>query len=253
MLTLESILTVGGYTVFRDFADHDRYYYLPRDQARVSEQGRSLDLVVYTDDVSGDPDFSAAEDRNGAFMTLEVELGPDPAELEALRSALGAAVGGAQVRLAQVPFISGTVTLFVLGSGGAGGAGGPAGFQVSVAGSTKPSLFGRQNAVFSVRLGGKAAELLYESLRRSADPQAVVAYSLEFLALRPAYNLEVEIDFKETFDYSRKRLGVNALVAKADIDILTQELINTGRITIKEIDSTGNASGGSPIAGEGGN
>ena len=126
------------------------------------------------------------------------------------------------------------------------------GMEVSVAGSAKPSLYGRHTAAFSVRLGGKAANLLYETVRRSADPQVVICYTLEYLVLRPAYNLEIEIDFKETFAYCRKRIGINALVAKMDLDLLTQELINKGSITIKETDYTGDTSRSGPLVAEGG-
>jgi hypothetical protein len=80
----------------------------------------------------------------------------------------------------------------------------------------------------------------------------VVCYSLSFLALRPAYNLEVEIDFKEVSSYCRRRVGVNTLIAKADLDLLTQELINSGSIRVTEIDFTGRAGTDSVLAGEGG-
>lgn len=252
MLTLESPLSLpSGRTIFRDAHDAGLYYYLPNDRARVSDDGQGLSFVVYTEDISTQPDFEVGDDRAGGFLTLEVELGPSPDEIEAMRGELAGLVSG-DTRLAQVPFTDGSVTLYVLSRSGAASEAGHTGFEVSVAGSTKPSLFGRQTAVFSVRLGGKAANILWETLRRSADPQAVVTYDFEFLALQPAYNLEVTIDFKQSFDYMRHRIGVNALAAAVDIDLMTQELINDGHITVRETDYTGQGNASSPIAGEGG-
>ena len=250
MLSLEHMRTVRGYQVARDFTDEKLYYYFPAERVRVTGRGTGLELVVYTDDIENDPDFSQSEDHAGAFLTLETETGPDESELAALRSALAAEVGGG-ITLVGVPFVSGTATLYVLGSGG-GTSDDTPGFEVSVAGSTVPALYGSNLAAFSVRLGGKAANVLYETVRRSGDAQAVVCYTLEFHALRAAYNLEVVIDFKETFDYCRKRVGVNALVAKVDLDLLTQELVNKGSITVKEVDYTGDTSRSSPLAAESG-
>ena len=252
MLTLENSITLpSGRTVFRDFSSPTQYYYLPDERARVSDNGRGLNFVVYTEDIASVPDFSADEDRAGGFLTLEVELGPSPAELEAIKGEVAGVVDG-DVNLSQVPFTSGSVTLFVLSQTGARAPGLPTGFEVTVAGSTRPSLFGRQTAVFSVRLGGKAANILWETLRTTADPQAVVTYDFEFLAIQPAYNLEVEIDFKETFSYLRHRVGLNLLVAAVDLDLLTQEMINEGSITVREVDFTGKGNPNSPVAGEGG-
>ncbi len=253
MLTLEAPqFHIRGLTIFRDFSNPRQFYYLPSEKARVSENGKGLAFVVYTEDITGDPNFNVSDDRAGGFLTLEVELGPTEAEVLQVQSELESRAGVGGVILTQVPFTDGTVTLYLLSQTGQVATGAPKHFEVSVAGSTKPSLFGRQSAVFSVRLGGKAANVLWETLRTNADPQAVVTYDLQFLAVQPSYNLEVEIDFKETFSFMRHRIGVNLLVASADIDLMTQELMNTGTITVREVDFSGKGNANSPVAGEGG-
>jgi len=80
----------------------------------------------------------------------------------------------------------------------------------------------------------------------------VVLYDLEYLAVQPSYNLEIEIDFKETFSYLRHRIGVNLLVAAVDLDLMTQEMINDGKITVREVDFSGKGNANMPVAGEGG-
>lgn len=253
MLTLEAPqFGIRGLTIFRDYTDNKQYYYLPSDRVRVTAGGKSLSFVTYTEDISGEPDFSLTTDHAGGFLSLEVELGPSDAELAVVRSELESLVKDSDIKLAQVPMTDGSVTLSVLSQTGATSTGQPSGFAVSVAGSTKPSLFGRQTAAFSTRLGGDAANLLYHTLKETRDPQAVVTYDLQFLAVRPAYNLEVEIDFKETFSYLRHRVGLNMLVASMDLDMLTQELVNQGKITVKEVDYSGKVGGASPLAADGG-
>src|SRR5262249_40436770 len=200
----------------------EQFYYLPSDRARVSDNGRGLEFVVYTENIEDEPNFTLSDDHAGGFLTLDVELGPSPEEVEQLRSELASVASAGQPKLGEVPFTDGTVNLFILSQTGSSASGAPKNFEVSVAGSTKPSLFGDQRAVFSVRLGGKAANILYETLRKSGDPQAVVTYDLEFLALRPSYNLQVTIDFKQTFSYIRHRTGATRLSAAVDLDIMTQ-------------------------------
>lgn len=253
MLTLEAPqFQINGLTIFRDFAIATHFWYLPRNSAQISEKGKGLNFVAYTEDLTNVPDFSLSEDRAGGFLTLEVELGPSEAELEEIRAQLASQAGVGNITLTQVPFKDGSVTLYILGQSGGQSDGSPKGFNVSVAGSTKPSLYGNQTAVFSVRLGGQAANVLYETLRKASDPQAVVTYDLEFLGLRPAYNLEVTIKFKDTFQYIRHRIGANLLLASVDLDILTQEMMNKGTITVREIDYKGSSTTNSPISGEGG-
>src|ERR1051325_11430322 len=102
MLTFESPLSINGMTIYRDFSDPGQFYYLPSEHARVSENGKGLSFVVYTEDVAREPDFSEDEDGRGGFVTLEVELGPTPEEVEAIRSQIPGAKS-----LAEVPFTDG--------------------------------------------------------------------------------------------------------------------------------------------------
>lgn len=254
MLTLEAPqYTIKGIQCFRDHADNSQFWYLPSSRVRVSDGGRGLSFVAYSEDITNDPNFSLGADHAGGFLTLEVELGPSPEEVQELSSELAGEAGVSEPKLAQVPFTDGQVTLSILGDRGAGeGTAGANGFQVQTVGSTKPSLFGRQTAVFSSRLGGKAAEILFNTLRQTQDPQAVVNYDLKFKALSPAYNLEIEVDFKSTFESMRHRVGLNLLVAKSDLDFLIQDAVNSGSIVVREIDFAGNASTSSPLAAEGG-
>lgn len=233
MLTLESFFeTPEGFKVFRDHADPEAFYYLPRPTIRVARNGDGLHFVAYTEDVTTDPDFNLSEDRAGGFLALEVELVHPTAALT-----VPSGVSAGTPRFAPVPFIGGTCELMLLAQKGAAG-GAADGFQVTIVGSTAPVLDKPNNAVFSARVGGKAAEILWNTLRRTdvnaRDSQAAVLYSMDYLALRPAYHLKIEIDFKYSFDYWRHRVGVNAVVLQADLDFMIQTAVNEGKIIIHE-------------------
>src|SRR5690349_7819536 len=151
MLAIEHQLTVNGITVFRDSHNHSKYWYLPSDKVRIANNGKGIQFVAYIDGevVEGtDPNFTDDMDRTGGFLTLEVELGPNEAELEQLKSKLESEAG--EVQLGQVPMTDGAVKLVMFGSSGGDS---NSAVDFTVAGSTKPSLFGRQTAVFSLRLG----------------------------------------------------------------------------------------------------
>ena len=117
------------------------------------------------------------QDRTGGFLTLEVELGPDEQELEQIRSELESASG--TVRLAPVPFINGAVKLVMFGSTG----GENQAVDFTVAGSSKPSLIGKQTAVFSLRLGGKEAQIMWSLLKNGSQTQVGICYDLDYLGL----------------------------------------------------------------------
>ena len=236
MLTLESFFeTSDGFKVFRDHSDPNVLYYLPKPTIRVARNGDGLHFVAYTEDVATDPDFTLSEERSGGFLTLEVELVHPTSPIVPPDGIIGLLFGTPKV--APVPFIGGSCELMMLGSKGSAG-GTSDGFQVTIVGSTAPVLDRPNNAVFSVRVGGKAAEILWNTLggrgATTRDAQAAVVYSMDYLALRPAYHLKIEIDFKYSFEYWRHRVGVNAVAVQADLDFMIQTAVNEGKIIIHE-------------------
>ncbi len=247
MLSIDNQLVVNGLTVFRDHQDERQYYYLPSNKAKLADNGKTLQYAVYTDELieGTSPDFTKDIERVGGFLTLEVELGPTPSEVESLKSALESEVGGT-VKLSQVHLVDGSVKLVMFSKEGRGGAEtGAANF--SIAGATKPALYGTNNAVFSVRLGGREAQIMYDLLFNGTQTQASVVYELDYLGLMPAYHLEITVDFKATDDFWNHKMNLdgsvewgeednrNRVAASADIDILVRDLMNQGAIVVKEI------------------
>lgn len=256
MLSIEHQRVIKGITVFRDFQNPSQYYYLPQDKVKIANDGKGIQFVAYIDGevVEGtEPEFTGNLDRTGGFLTLEVELGPNESELEQIMSELESEAGS-NIRLSQVPFKDGNVKLVMFGSTGEEQNGA---VSLNVAGSTKPALYGKQTAVFSVRLGGKEAQIMWNLLTKSTQTQAAVNYELFYLGVMPAYHLEITVDFKATENYWQHHIdadmnletGSFKIVSNNDVDIIMRDLVNEGAITVNQVDFTGTGAG-SPLGAD---
>ena len=265
MLSAEHRLTIDGLNLFRDMQDESLYYYLPEDRVRIADEGRRLHFNAYIDssvrNKDKEPSFNDDIERTGGFLTLEVELGPTLEELAAIKEKLSSRLG-TNFKLVPVPFDNGNVKLVMFGSEGEKSEGENAPVKVWIAGSVKPSLFGRQAAVFSIRLGGKEAQLMWNMLQNGTQTQIAIVYDLEFMGVCPAYHLEISVDFKATEDYWNHHFELDAdvsgdlredkdtsldsfsVVAGVDVDVMLRDLVNQGAIKVTQIDYTGKGNGG---------
>lgn len=256
MLSLNDRQVINGITVFRDNLNLSQYYYLPADKVKIAENGTKIQYVAYIDGEvkeGTEPDFTKDMKRSGGFLALEVELGPTQSEIDKIKDQLSSA--GGEVQLSQVPFKDGNVQLVMFGSTGNEQNGI---IDFSVAGSTKPSLYGRQTAVFSLRLGGMEAQIMWNLLKKGTQTQIAVKYDFEYWGLAPAYHLEIAVDFKATEDYWQHHIdadfnldsGSLKIVSNNDIDLITRDLVNQGAITIKEINYTGGNAQATPLGSD---
>ena len=243
MLSTEFAIQMNGFTLFRDHADKRKYYYLPKGDVRIADEGRKLNYFAYVDS-----SMASTLKEKGGFLTLEVELGPTDEELKELKGQFEALLPYAkkqalaekrakgenpneedweeedelsdnEFQLVPVEFKDGKVRLLVLGEDGS--VTNPES-QISVVGSTKPSLYGKQTAVFSVRLTGDDADLMYQMLTAEKkigeensnstsnsegnDSQYInshiaVVYDLTFKGIEPAHYVKIFIDFEAVEDF----------------------------------------------------
>ena len=101
--------------------------------------------------------------------------------------------------LSPVLVIDGTVKMMLLGreSGDPpppAGAPGP-NFVVAINQPAKPAMFGNHQAAFSVMLGPDGVTVLEKAMQGELSPIGIV-YSLEYLALRPAYNVAINVNWE---------------------------------------------------------
>lgn len=273
MLSTEHPIQINGFTLFRDLNDTRRYYYLPKSEVLLSEGGKKFDFVAYHD-------FNTAEGKKnptgenenlkGGYLTLEVELkNPDDDTLKNFKEELkkiSEDTTGEDIIITPVQFNEGEVRLIILGNDGKDDG---QNAKIRVVGSHKPSLYDKENAVFSVKLGAIEAEIIHKLLKNKLtgenvsdaknSSQLAVMYDLTYKGVEPAHNVEITVNFKAVDEYKNHKFkfdsefnfsnkdnktdsdpkedgdGYNIkVIADADVDVMLRELTNNGSIIIKQ-------------------
>ncbi|MFF8195656.1 hypothetical protein ACF05L_33400 [Streptomyces bobili] len=214
-------LSVNGFSLFPDHADPLQWYYLP--------MGPSI--AVRTEGGTPVPVFSllqfrgGQEDVTGGLLNFDVVLGP---HAEVLDQILDEIAGEIQSQLnlpdrprrpVPVPIEDGSVKLVLLDSQ-TGDEPGTEKFVERIIHHAKPSLYGVNQAAFSARLDADGAKLMDACLDGAVVPIGVV-YSLEFLALRPAYTVTLNVQWKQLKERLDKTFGVSGVFVSSQI---TEEL-----------------------------
>jgi hypothetical protein len=242
MLNLESRMEILGITIFQDTDRPNQFYYLPGSPHISYERGTPLfDLFAYRKGGLADQAVS------GGFlnMTVDVSIGALKDRIERqLKDQYGD-----DASLASVPLSKGRVRVIALGedtnaTAGAANETTPGGsplvtrgprFIENILGSGQPSLDGDNRAIFSFSLSQDGAAFFLGVLSGSSDARVVgVIYDLEYVGLLPAYDLEITINFKSSYDYMRTRFTLGTLFFRADVDNIVEELKRRESIKIKE-------------------
>ena len=305
MLSTEHPIQINGFTLFRDLNDTRRYYYLPKSEVLLSEGGKKFDFVAYHDFNTAEGKKNPTgenENLKGGYLTLEVELkNPDDDTLKNFKEELiknyqnekllqelkeknitdpkeidkyitnqknlqKPIVTGEDIIITPVQFNEGEVRLIILGNDGKDDG---QNAKIRVVGSHKPSLYDKENAVFSVKLGAIEAEIIHKLLKNKLtgenvsdaknSSQLAVMYDLTYKGVEPAHNVEITVNFKAVDEYKNHKFkfdsefnfsnkdnktdsdqkedgnGYNIkVIANADVDVMLRELTNNGSIIIKQ-------------------
>ena len=305
MLSTEHPIQINGFTLFRDLNDTRRYYYLPKSEVLLSEGGKKFDFVAYHDFNTAEGKKNPTgenENLKGGYLTLEVELkNPDDDTLKNFKEELiknyqnekllqelkeknitdpkeidkyitnqknlqKPIVTGEDIIITPVQFNEGEVRLIILGNDGKDDG---QNAKIRVVGSHKPSLYDKENAVFSVKLGAIEAEIIHKLLKNKLtgenvsdaknSSQLAVMYDLTYKGVEPAHNVEITVNFNAVdeyknhkfkfdseFNYSNKDNKTDSdqkedgdgynikIIADADVDVMLRELTNNGSIIIKQ-------------------
>jgi hypothetical protein len=227
-------LVVDGVTVFRDHADENLFWYLPapvRLAKRAASGEPEFTLITYRD---------AAVDeasRGGGFLMFEVDLRLEPDALESIKGQLERLAPGRPV-LAPVPFDQGTVECIALNVQGAAGTVATPGAFVAVEeilGASVPSLFGDNQAAFSLKLSTTGATILKQAFQQGAAPIGVI-YKLTFTGLRPALHVSIEADLALCYDALSVGLEAQVYWVRAGLEAAFERLKQTGAIKITVAD-----------------
>ena len=175
-------------------------------------------------------------------------------------------VTGEDIIITPVQFNEGEVRLIILGNDGKDDGHNA---KIRVVGSHKPSLYDKENAVFSVKLGAIEAEIIHKLLKNKLtgenvsdaknSSQLAVMYDLTYKGVEPAHNVEITVNFNAVDEYKNHKFkfdsefnfsnkdnktdsdqkedgdGYNIrVIADADVDVMLRELTNNGSIIIKQ-------------------
>ncbi|KAM3096345.1 hypothetical protein ACKFKG_11160 [Phormidesmis sp. 146-35] len=223
---------IEGVSLFSDHADPLQYYYLPM----------MPKLTTIADSVTGQkiPQIQLIKYRgkagNGGFLNFDVNIGVEEATLEKIRGKLRQIAGLNQApRLAPVPLVDGTVRLLLFGKQ-TGDTAAPNSttpqFVLKIDQAAKPSLYGDNQAAFSVALDQYGVTVMEKALQGEMSPIGIV-YSLDYLALRPAYSVRLKVDWDRVQKHLDEHFGIDAIFVSVDIDKAVDELVEKRAIVLE--------------------
>jgi hypothetical protein len=238
---------INGVSLFRDHEDLLQWYYLPA-MPRLTQ-------VLDTATGVNVPQLQVIKFRgtagNGGFLNFDVNLGMAQETLEDVRRELKGLEGLREMpRLGPVPLLDGAVKLmlFDVQTGDVPAADTPgvpppgdaqttlARFVLKASHNAKPALYGDNQAAFSVQLSQEGVTILEKALQGEMSPIGVV-YALDFLALRPAYAVRLDVDWDRVQTHFEEHFRTRIpLIFQSQIDEIVDELIENQVIKI-EVDT----------------
>jgi hypothetical protein len=194
---------------------------------------------------------------DGGFLNFDCNIGIDDDQFADIRAELKRQLRlNSDPHLGLVPFIDGTVKMMLFGqesptptapgSKPAAGTGGAASqpaltdpnapkFVLKIENNAKPSLYGDNQAAFSVQLDQYGVTLLEKALQGDMSPIGIV-YALDYLALRPAFSVHLHVDWDRVQKRLDEEYGIQGFFISAQIDKTVDELIEK-RVIQFDVDS----------------
>ncbi len=226
---------INGISLLPDHEDPLQWYFMPvaphfRTEADTSIEGNPEIPVVSLIKYRGDA-------GQGGIINFDVNLGVDQDLLDEIKLKLrNEADLDDTPRLAPLPVVDGSVRLVMLGQDSSIVA--PEAepvFKLTFANSSKPSLYGDNQAVFSAQLDPEATVIIEQALRGEVAPIGVI-YTLEYVGLRPAYNVSIQADWSRVQTHMEEHFGVDSIFLSASIDEQVDKLIED-RVIVIEVDT----------------
>lgn len=231
MLLLDSrTREIDGITVFPDHADPEQWYYMPLSPHLTTARDRVAGVDV--------PQFLLLGFRgdagNGGFLNFDVNVGASQSQIDRLAQEIANSENLRNApRLAPVPLEDGSVRLMMLGkASGAIATTGTQDFVLKIDHNAKPALYGANQASFSVRLDQDGFTLMRSCLDGEILPVAVI-YSLDFLGLRPAYNIRLKVDWDRVQKHMDESFSVGFVFGSTEIGKAVDELVDSRAIVLE--------------------
>ena len=224
---------INGVSLFPDHADANLFYYLPM----------SPHFTRLKDPSSGQkvPQFQLLKFRgdtgSGGFLNFDVNVGVEPALLEDVASECKRMLSlKKKPVLNPVLLLDGTVKMMLFGKESGDKPPEPGDtrpqFVLKINHHAKPSLYGDNQAAFSVQLDPEGVTVLEKAMEGEMSPIGIV-YSLDYLALRPAYNVQINVNWDRVQKHMEESFSVNTPFFGSQIDKIVDELIEKRLIEIQ--------------------
>lgn len=253
MLYLEAPFhVIQGVAVFRDHADPLQWYAMPGAPRLVTVKetvdGQEVDV----------PQLSLIKFKGsagtGGFLNFDVDLAlPDDLRDEVRAEIKRLEQLDDQPLLADLQVVDGTVRMMLFdketplptpagGGGGPGGGGGGAPeptpgeellqFVLKLSHAAKPALYGGQRAAFSVQLTQEGVTTFEKAMAGELSPIGVI-YSLDYLGLRPAYHVQVHVEWDRVQKHIDEHEEFSVpLFYSSSVDKVIDELVDERLIQI---------------------
>jgi len=245
MLSLEKPLTINGLTVFRDHADPNQFWYLPG-PVSLARRSDNEDLAEFSF-LKYKPAIVDVAKKGGGFVMFKTTLKLTRQLESRIIGRLNAEPGVTPpVRLAAAPFEEGSVQCIALNLQGAGGTTatpapeGAFNAVEKILGASIPSMDSENGAAFSLSLSQEGATILEQAMSEGMAPIGVI-YSMKYLAMRPAINVEITADFERIFNHFSVSLEAQYMFLRGGIEAAFESLVQTGAIVIKVLTFTDEA------------
>ena len=227
---------INGVSLFPDHADPLLFYYLPLAPHLTVVQDPQTKQKI--------PQFQLVRYRgtagSGGFLNFDVNTGVEPEALDDIREELQH-----MLRLNDKPVLSpaqlidGTVRMMLFGKQTGDKPPDPGSdqppkpqFVLKIDQNSQPALYGNNQAAFSVALDKDGVTVLEAAMQGEMSPIGIV-YSLDYLALRPAYTVKVNVDWDRVQKHMDESFSVDTLFFASDIDTVVDKLIETRVIDIQ--------------------
>lgn len=227
---------VNGVALFPDHANPLLFYYLPLapkltevTDPQTRQQIPQFQLVKYR-----------GQAGTGGFLNFDVNIGVNGDQLDDIAQQLEQMLRlKDKPVLSPAPLIDGTVKMMLFGKQTgdkppAPGSGTPdqPQFVLKIDQNAKPALYGDNQAAFSVALDKDGVTVLEAAMQGEMSPIGIV-YSLDYLALRPAYTVSINVDWDRVQKHMDESFGANTIFFSSQIDKTVDELIDKRLIDIQ--------------------
>lgn len=230
---------IGRMFVFSDSADPSQFYYLPNfPHIALTEEGKpAISLLVFKRDLDELPE--GAEDAV-AFLSLDVDVSFKEEEIQAARSFIRTELNRLdEVKLSPIFFRRGTAKLLLLDAktpepGKENDPGAKTEFVLKLLGTSSPSLFGDNRAIFQAMLSKEGAQALMGSFD-GLLPIGVV-YELTFAGLQPAFHIKLKADWKRVYNhFSEREVERGLFFYEHEVNKVVDDLVDQKVIQVEDV------------------